>query len=83
MQEAKQTPEEELFKDRFYTNFDWDRISVTNFNSAHTPRECQLQWRNLVHPEINRGVWCPEEASQIFSSKIIYFHPGLSTEEVS
>ena len=83
MQEAKRTPEEELFKDRFYTNFDWDRISVTNFNSAHTPRECQLQWRNLVHPEINRGVWCPEEASQIFSSKIIYFHPGLSTEEVS
>ena len=61
MQEVKRTPEEELFQDRFHSNFDWDRISVTNFNSAHTPRECQLQWMNLVHPEINRGVWCPEE----------------------
>ena len=65
MQEAKRTPEEELFHDRFYGKFDWDRISVTNFNSAHTPRECQLQWRNLVHPDINRGVWCPEEASKV------------------
>ena len=64
IQEAKRTPEEELFLDRFYTNYDWDRISVTNFNSAHTPRECQLQWRNLVHPDINRGVWSPEEASK-------------------
>ena len=65
MLEAKRAPEEELFFDRFYSNFDWDRISVTNFNSAHTPRECQLQWRNLVHPDINRGVWCPEEASKV------------------
>lgn len=61
MQEVKRTPEEELFQDRFHSNFDWDRISVTNFNSAHTPRECQLQWMNLVHPDINRGVWGPEE----------------------
>ena len=48
IREIKQLPEEKLFLDRFYSDYDWDRISVTNFNSLHTPRECELQWRNLV-----------------------------------
>ena len=49
---------------RFYGDFDWDRISVTNFGSTHTPRECELQWRNLVGPGPGPGVQVQVQVSR-------------------
>ena len=53
-------PDEKMFVDRFY-EYDWVKISVTDFKNSHSPRECQLQWQNLVHPSINRSVYSTNE----------------------
>ena len=53
-------PDDKMFVDRF-EEYDWEKISVTNFSSAHSPRECQLQWQNNVHPTINRSVFSSDE----------------------
>jgi len=60
IKEVTKMPDDKLFLDR-YAAYDWDKISVTNFQSSHYPRDCQLQWQNLVHPSINRSVWSPGE----------------------
>ena len=53
-------PDEKMFVDRF-DEYDWVKISVTDFKNSHSPRECQLQWQNLVHPSINRSVYSTNE----------------------
>lgn len=53
-------PDSDLFSDRFQAH-DWEKISVVDFQSCHSPGDCELQWRNLLHPDINRGVWSKEE----------------------
>ena len=58
--DIRKLPDEQLFDNR-YEEYDWEKISVTNFKSVHSPKECQLQWQNLVHPSINRSVFSPEE----------------------
>jgi len=60
IREVENMPDDKLFLDRFH-KYDWDKISVTNFQVSHHPRDCQLQWQNLVHPSINRSVWSPGE----------------------
>ena len=27
------------------------------FNGGFTPKQCELMWKNLLHPSINRGRW--------------------------
>ena len=58
--EIQSLPDDKMFVDRF-EEYDWEKISVTNFNNVHSPKECELQWQNLVHPTINRSVFSPEE----------------------
>ena len=53
-------PDEKMFVDRF-EEYDWVKISVTDFKNSHSPRQCQLQWQNLVHPSINRSVYSTNE----------------------
>ena len=58
--EVRDLPDDKMFVDRF-DEYDWVKISVTDFKNSHSPRECQLQWQNLVHPSINRSVYSPNE----------------------
>ena len=58
--EMRDLSDEKMFVDRF-EEYDWVKISVTDFKNSHSPRECQLQWQNLVHPSINRSVYSPNE----------------------
>jgi len=60
LREVSNMPDEKLFIDRYQAH-DWDKISVTNFQVSHHPKDCQLQWQNLVHPSINKTVWSPAE----------------------
>ena len=47
IEEIRDLPDDKMFVDRF-EEYDWVKISVTDFRSSHSPRECQLQWQNLV-----------------------------------
>ena len=51
---------EELMTDR-YEEYDWDKISTTDFKGSRSPRMCQLQWQNRVHPSINSSSFSPDE----------------------
>ena len=51
---------EELFTDR-YEEYDWEKISTTDFKGSRSPRVCQLQWQNRVHPSINSSSFSPDE----------------------
>ena len=53
-------PEEELFADRF-EDYDWAKISATDFRGSRGPRVCQLQWQNIVHPAVNTSSFSPDE----------------------
>ena len=51
---------EELFTER-WEEYDWDKISTTDFKGSRSPRVCQLQWQNRVHPSINSSSFSPDE----------------------
>ena len=60
LNDIENLPDEKMFVDR-YEEYDWEKISVTDFRNAHSPKECKLQWQNQVHPSINRSKFTPEE----------------------
>ena len=60
LQGVKKLPEEKLFWDR-YQEYDWDRISATDFKGLHSGLDCKLQWQNMLHPSINRAPFSADE----------------------
>ncbi|XP_059093957.1 snRNA-activating protein complex subunit 4 homolog [Tigriopus californicus] len=52
--------EDELFHNR-EEDFDWMRISVQAFQGMISPKSCELMWKNMLHPTINRASWTQEE----------------------
>jgi len=57
-------PDRALLKKR-YDDYDWMSISATHLGSAHSPKACELQWKNLIHPSLNRAAWSKEEDKQL------------------
>lgn len=45
--------------------FDWLKISASDFESRHTSDECRVMWRVFLHPDINRYKWTKDEDSKI------------------
>ena len=60
LKDIETLPEEELFANRF-ENYDWDKISATDFRGTRSPAVCRLQWQNSVHPAINNASFSPNE----------------------
>nr|CAD7399122.1 unnamed protein product [Timema cristinae] len=44
-----------------WVEYDWMRISVTDFKNQHTPEECRGMWFGYVHPAIVRSPWTHQE----------------------
>jgi len=44
-----------------YENFDWMRISTQTFRGAISAKQCELMWKNLLHPSIKRSSWTSRE----------------------
>lgn len=37
--------------------FDWLKISASDFSNKHTPEECRAMWNLYLHPDINKKRW--------------------------
>nr|CAD7589112.1 unnamed protein product [Timema genevievae] len=44
-----------------WVEYDWMRISVTDFKNQHTPEECRGMWFGYIHPAIVRSPWTHQE----------------------
>ncbi|CAL4165878.1 unnamed protein product, partial [Meganyctiphanes norvegica] len=40
---------------------DWIKVAAQEFDGHRTPEECELQWKNLLHPSINTSPWTEQE----------------------
>ncbi|RLU24472.1 hypothetical protein DMN91_002561 [Ooceraea biroi] len=45
--------------------FDWCKISVTDFDSKHSPEECRAMWNVYLHPQIRKSNWTGVEDKRL------------------
>ncbi|XP_043273213.1 snRNA-activating protein complex subunit 4 [Venturia canescens] len=45
--------------------FDWLKISVSDFDGRHTADECKVMWQVFLHPDINRYKWTRDEDERL------------------
>ncbi|XP_037079515.1 uncharacterized protein LOC119100533 [Pollicipes pollicipes] len=65
VRQAEDTPELDLVVARKQDDYDWLRISQSDFAGQRSPTECRLQWRNFVRPTISHAEWTPAEDRQV------------------
>ncbi|XP_012527428.1 uncharacterized protein LOC105831674 [Monomorium pharaonis] len=46
-------------------DFDWYKISITDFNNKHSPGECRAMWNVYLHPNIEKSEWTSEEDKKL------------------
>jgi len=52
--------EKHIFNDRA-ENYNWMTISMEEFHGIHSPKSCELQWKNQIHPSLNQSAWSRNE----------------------
>jgi len=45
--------------------FDWYKISVTDFDNKHSPEECRAMWNVYLHPQIRKSEWTSTEDKKL------------------
>lgn len=45
--------------------FDWHKISRTDFEDKHSPGECQAMWNVYLHPHFNKSEWTNAEDKKL------------------
>lgn len=45
--------------------FDWYKISATDFDNKHSPGECRAMWKVYLHPDIRKSEWTSAEDSKL------------------
>lgn len=60
IERIKALTDKELFHNR-EEDFDWMRISAQAFQGTISAKCCELMWKNMLHPTINRASWTREE----------------------
>jgi len=45
--------------------FDWYKISVTDFDNKHSPEECRAMWNVYLHPQIRKSEWTSIEDKKL------------------
>ncbi|XP_066591049.1 uncharacterized protein Pbp95 [Prorops nasuta] len=45
--------------------FDWLKISITDFSGKHSPEECRVLWNIYLHPDINKSKWSDGEDNKL------------------
>jgi len=47
------------------TEYDWLKISVIDFEGSRSGLECELFWKNYLHPSINKRKWSNDEVNTL------------------
>nr|CAD7261424.1 unnamed protein product [Timema shepardi] len=55
-----------------WVEYDWMRISVTDFKNQHTPEECRGMWFGYIHPTIVRSPWTHQEDMRLKEVALSY-----------
>lgn len=45
--------------------FDWHKISVIDFDTKHSPCECQAMWNVYLHPSFRKSEWTNKEDNKL------------------